>query len=210
MAKFCKNCGAYIDGTTMFCPDCGRETHLNNSKHCPDCGNEILANERFCRNCGVKLSEPKKESFLERYKNFIILIVVLAVIAVIGVGAVSLLGSGESQDVQVDGISFTIPEDFALNDGLSSDENEDGLKYVSRFWENSDEYIQIDVMRSTDGYVDENKVASEMGGEKMNMMGYDGYYNELSDAYSFTFVKGDKLVTVFTSNFDLLNEIEAL
>jgi hypothetical protein len=65
-------------------------------------------------------------------------------------------------------------------------------------------------MRSTDGYVDENKVASEMGGEKMNMMGYDGYYNELSDAYSFTFVKGDKLVTVFTSNFDLLNEIEAL
>lgn len=207
MAKFCKNCGAYIEGTTMFCPDCGRPTLQNNVRHCHNCGSEILENEHFCRNCGVKIEEPK-EGFLVKYKNLLIVVAVIIGLAFIGVVAVGMFESFESQDVQVDSLSFSIPGGYTLNEGLSVDENDDGLKYVSRYWENFDDYIQIDVMYSTNAHVDENKVASEMGGDKMNFMGYDGYYNELSDAYSFTFVKDNKLVTVFTSNYNLFNEIE--
>ena len=208
MTKFCKNCGAYIEETALFCSDCGRPNHQIGTRYCPNCGNGILENEYFCRNCGAKIKNPKNESFLEKYKNPIIIVVVLLVIAVIGVGAVTMLDSGESQNIQVDDFSFGIPGDYELNEDLSGDESEGNVKYISSFWENSGDYIQIDVTYSTDGSVDVNNVAKELGGNKTNMMGYDGYYSELSDAYSFSFVRDGKLITIFCSNSDLFDEIE--
>ncbi len=44
--------------------------------------------------------------------------------------------------------------------------------------------------------------------KKKNLIGHNGYYNELSDAYSFSFVDNNKLCTVYSSNSDLLTEIE--
>ena len=47
-----------------------------------------------------------------------------------------------------------------------------------------------------------------MEGQAENLFGYDGYYNEFSDTYSFSFVDNNKLCTIYTSNQDLLTEIE--
>ncbi len=210
MAKFCKNCGAYLNETSAFCPDCGRPNHQNVKRQCHNCGCEVLQNENFCRNCGAKIKEPQKESFLEKYKTPIIVIVVLVVMAIITVGALIMIGPVGSQDVQVDTFSFSIPEGYELNEDLSINESDGKDRLVSRFWQNSDDFIQIDVSYSTGGNVDQNKVARDLGGNKTSMMGYDGYYEEISDAYSFTFVKDNKLITVYTSTADLLDEIELL
>ena len=210
MQKFCKNCGAYVGETTRFCPDCGREVQNNSIRYCPHCGDELVENEYFCKNCGTKLKEPKKESLLDRHKIPIIIVLVIAVIGVIVLGAASMMLPYGSQEVQVDTFSFEIPEDFVLNEDLSSNENTAGLQYVTGYWDNYGDYIQIDVMYTTSYNVDQNEVAKEVGGESRNMMGYNGYYNDLSDAYSFSFVKDNKLITVYTSNEDLFNQISVL
>ena len=210
MQKFCKNCGAYVGETTRFCPDCGREVQNNSIRYCPHCGAELVENEYFCKNCGTKLKEPKKESLLDRHKIPIIIVLVIAVIGVIVLGATSMMLPYGSQEVQVDTFSFEIPEDFVLNEDLSSSENTAGLQYVTGYWDNYGDYIQIDVMYTTLYNVDQNEVAKEVGGESRSMMGYNGYYNDLSDTYSFSFVKDNKLITVYTSNEDLFNQISVL
>lgn len=211
MGKFCKNCAAYIDDTTQFCPDCGKEVNQYVIKYCPNCGDRLSAGENFCKSCGVKIKEPEKESFLEKYKIPIIILAVIAVIAVVAFGAVSILGPGSGpQEIQVDSFSFNIPGDYAHYEDLDENENDEGIKTVSQFWGNGDDYVQIDVMYSTDQYVDAKKIARDMGGDKVNMLGYNGYYNELSDSYSFSFVKNNKLVTIYTNNMDVFDHIEVL
>ncbi len=212
LGKFCKNCGCHLNEDELFCPDCGKPTENRPAmKFCPKCGEELDYNEYFCRNCGIKLKEPmiEKESFLEKYKTQIIIIAVIAAIAIVAFGAYSSLETWTSQEVKVDTISFTIPDNFDENEDLKINENDNGIVYKSKFWESDNDYIQIDVMYST-SYVDANEIAEDMGGEKDNMIGHDGYYNDLDDAYSFTFTESNKLITVYTSDFDLLSEIETM
>lgn len=198
----------------QFCPDCGKEIPDNRRaiRYCQNCGEKIAFSENFCKNCGTRVKTPQKEntSFLEKFKTPIIIIAIIAVIAIVAIGAYSLLTPTASQEVQVDTLNFNIPEYLTSNDDLTIDEVEDGIKYVSKHWDYNDEYVEIDVMYATGNNVDANDIAREMGGDRQNMMGYDGYYNELADAYSFSFVKDNKLVTVYTSNYDLLDEIEVL
>lgn len=214
LEKYCKNCGANINNADQFCPDCGKEIASNRHtmRYCKNCGEKISSSENFCKNCGTKIKTPEKEktNFLEKYKNPIILIAVIAAIAVVGIGAFSLLSPVPSQEVQVDTLDFSIPQDFSPDNSLTDDETDEGIKYVSKYWKHNDEFIEIDVMYATSNNVDANDVAREMGGDRQNMMGHNGYYNELSDAYSFSFVKDNKLVTVYTSSYDLLDEIEVL
>lgn len=42
------------------------------------------------------------------------------------------------------------------------------------------------------------------------MMGYDGYYSEIRDYYSFSFEKDSKIITVNTSDYSLLSGIEVV
>lgn len=209
MEKFCKNCGCKLDENELFCPDCGKATENKHEiRYCPNCGEKIDHDERFCRNCGTELKKPKKESVLKKYKTPIIIVAAILAIAVVALAAFSALTMGSAQEVQVDSISFTIPEDFKENTHLNVNENDSGLIYKSKFWESDDDYIEIDVMYAEQN-VDAAKIADEMGGEKTNMLGYEGYYNELDGAYAFTFVKSNKLVTVYTSDNMFLEEIEA-
>ena len=210
MTKFCKNCGCYIGENEQFCPDCGKSTENKQAlKFCPNCGEELDKNEYYCRNCGVKLKEhqQKSESILEKYKTPIIILAVIAAIAIVAFGAFVSLDITSYQDIQVDGITFSIPDTFKENEDMKINENNDGIIYKSKFFENEENYIQIDVMYST-SYFDENEVAKDIGGQETKMLGYDGYYNDLDDVYSFTFVKDNKLISVYTSDYDLLNEIE--
>lgn len=211
LAKFCKNCGRYIEEEDLFCPDCGRQVpNKKILKFCPNCGENLKTDDYFCKNCGFKIKEPKKqkESFLDKYKTTIIVIAAILAVAIVSFGAYSMLSPTASQEVQVDEVSFTIPDTYAENADLDTSEEESQMTYKSKYFDDGENSIQIDVMRSKD--VDVKDVAEEMGGEKKNMLGYDGYYEELSDAYSFTFVKDNSLITIYTSSYDVFNQIEVL
>lgn len=52
----CKQCGALIDKSMSFCPNCGSKNNTNTSKKkfCSNCGLQANENESFCGNCGCK------------------------------------------------------------------------------------------------------------------------------------------------------------
>lgn len=210
MATFCKNCGAYVDETMQFCPDCGKQIDQAVIRYCPNCGEKLTLNEYFCRNCGLKLKEPKKESFLEKNKNLIIVLAVIAVIAVIAVGAMFMISPVENQEVKVDTISFNIPGDYQINEDLTSSENLDGVRHISKYWKKFDDYIRIDVIDPNSHSVDANDLLNEIDGHRENMMGYTGYYEETSDVYAFTFVKDNKVVSVSSSRPDVFDDIKVV
>ena len=47
----CPSCGATLNGTPKFCPECG----ANLKPTCPKCGTELKANTKFCPECGEKI-----------------------------------------------------------------------------------------------------------------------------------------------------------
>lgn len=49
----CRNCGAELKESDVFCPNCG--TRKNPA--CPKCGREILGDSKFCSYCGQLLVE---------------------------------------------------------------------------------------------------------------------------------------------------------
>ena len=214
LEKYCKNCGAKIDESDHFCPDCGKQigNAVHPIRHCPGCGERIEDDEHFCKNCGYKLILQNKENvgFLNRHKNLIIVMAAIAVIAVVAVGAVSIFLPAGGQQVDVDTFTFSVPQDFTVDEDLTVDETEGGIVYVSKLMQNDEDTIQIDVMYTESGIVDSNDVLEEVGGDAQSMMGYDGYLTEYSDSYSFSFVKDNKLITVYTTNYDLFDQIEVL
>ena len=210
MEKYCKNCGAPIDDTSQFCGDCGSEIRHEQHmmKYCPNCGEKVTLDEIFCRNCGIRLKTPKKPTgFMEKYKIPVIILIAVAVIAVVAAGAISLISEPQMQEIKVNTIDFMIPQGFEHDSEMDIDENDDGIRYVSKFWQSDEDFIQIDVMYASS--VDAGEIAQELGGKKQTMIGHEGYYNEFSDAYSFSFVEDNKLVTVYTSTYNLLEEIES-
>ena len=205
MPDYCKNCGAKITKNTLTCPDCGKPIERKNT--CPKCGGQVL-NGNYCANCGCNIKETKIPK--KRNNTLIILIAVAVALAVIGAALFFQVELVESQEVQVDTINFSIPASFEEDPFMGEEETDEGVLTVSRYWMDSSDFIEIDVMYSPNSDVDANKVNDKLGGIKENMMGCDGYYNELIDAYSFTFVKDNKLCTVYTSNYDLFEKIEVL
>ena len=212
MPNYCKNCGASITENDQICPDCGRPLKAKPMKFCPNCGEKLINNPKFCESCGCKInnSQPEEDGFFKRHQTPIIIIGAVLILAVIAAVALSTITIYSTQEVQVDTFNFEIPGNFEENVLNSLSENDKGIKTESKFWEDGDEFIEIDVMYSANGYVDANKINDGMGGQKESMFGYEGYYNELSDAYTFSFVKDNKLCTVYTSNLDLFDQIEVL
>lgn len=202
MPNYCKNCGAKITEDTLFCPDCEKPTKKG---ICPNCGNDIK-NEKFCASCGHTL----KVGFIQKNKTMLILIAVAIVLAVVGLAVATLPYLSEPQTVQVDTINFTIPGRFTEDTTYALNENDEGIQTTSRFWQRGDEFIEIDVMYSTGIEVDADEINRHLGGSEETMFGYIGYYNELEDAYAFSFVKDNKLCIVQTNNDNLFSEIEVL
>lgn len=212
MERYCKNCGAALDKTTQFCPDCGREvenTPKNLIKYCHNCGEKIDLDENFCRNCGVRIQSPKvkKESFLEKNRTPIIIAATVFIIAVFCL--IALLGVTPSggQIVDVDEFYFDIPQDFILDSDSVIDEDTYGIHTSSKLWENTEDYIQIEVIYSASYDINESEVLNGLDGKQANIMGYEGKYSENTDMYEFSFVEDNKLCTVYTSNSELFDKI---
>ena len=49
----CYNCGAPIQMTQKFCPNCG--TEVNVEHNCPNCKTPYEEGQKFCLECGTKL-----------------------------------------------------------------------------------------------------------------------------------------------------------
>ena len=192
MAKFCKNCGAYISENDVFCTDCGKST----LKTCPKCREQLTAHSKFCPNCGYEIKSSKLP----------IIIAALVVIAIVAAIAISPITITSMQEVQVDTFTFNIPDNFEEDPASIIDENDNGIITKSKCWNDSTDFIEIEVLYSKNSKI--NLENANMEGRAENLFGYDGYYNEFSDAYSFSFVDNNKLCTVYTSNPDLLTEIE--
>lgn len=192
MAKFCKNCGAYISENDAFCTDCGKST----LKTCPKCREQLTAHSKFCPNCGYEIKSSRLP----------IIIAALAVIAIVAAIAIFPITITSMQEVQVDTFSFNIPDNFEEDPASTIDENDKGTIIKSKCWNDSADFIQIEVVYSKNSKIDMEN--ANMEGRAENLFGYDGYYNEFSDAYSFSFVDNNKLCTVYASNPDLLTEIE--
>jgi len=192
MAKFCKNCGAYINENDAFCTDCGKST----LKTCPKCREQLTAHSKFCPNCGYEIKSSRLP----------IIIAALAVIAIVAAIAIFPITITSMQEVHVDTFSFNIPDNFEEDPASTIDENDKGTITKSKCWNDSTDFIQIEVLYSKNSKI--NLENANMKGQAENLFGHDGYYNEFSDAYSFSFIDNNKLCTVYASNPDLLTEIE--
>lgn len=179
------------------------------NQYCPNCGEPLPEDAKYCRNCGLKIT-PKKESFLKKNSIPIIFIAIVLIIAAITITAFSFVDNHDSQTVDVGTINFKIPSDFKENPSFFSAEDDYGIITISKGWENSADIIKITAMYSNGTYVDANEVNNQIGGHKESMLGYSGFLHESDGAYSFSFVKNNMLVTIYTSDIGLFNEIEVL
>nr|WP_295001611.1 zinc ribbon domain-containing protein [uncultured Methanobrevibacter sp.] len=240
MEEYCKNCGAKIKNNAKFCQDCGSpienaeetetlktedqvETGSKDKNFCPNCGRELTEEEEFCQDCGTDINnpqiatpEPQEKSFFEKNKIPIIIIGVVAVVVLFLLLMASMPQESESynydfgtQTVNVDGVSFVIPGNYRLNpSSIDYDYNNYVMSYVQEYT-NGEDTITIGILDSSYD-VDAQAVNDETGGVKKTMYGYEGYYNELSDGYSFNFAVGNKLCMLGVSSPYVFDQIDVL
>ena len=52
---YCSNCHAKVLANSKFCPECGNNLDINKVKNCLQCGETIVDCAKFCANCGAKI-----------------------------------------------------------------------------------------------------------------------------------------------------------
>lgn len=175
---------------------------------CEKCGEPLPEDAVFCRNCGFKLSQ--KESFFKKNQRPIILIAIILIAAFVTIGSISYISNLGYQKVNVGTASLKIPSDFHEDFSAYINENEDGIITISKTWNNSEDIIMISTMYSSDIYIDANEVNNQIGGQRKNMLGYDGFFYNEYDIYTFSFVKHNTLITIYTTDMELFEKIEVL
>lgn len=219
MERYCKNCGAKIDGGTFKCPDCGRD--INDPKlrnvfdYCPICGTKIDNNDNKCQNCGTIFSSPKsalpKESRFEKLKKPAIIIAIIIIIALFALltipdeidydeGAVD----GE-ETIEINPLEFNLPTRYELIDtNVEVDYDTEGSA-VGQTWTNGTNTVNITSL-SIDGY-DADELMKDVGGEKETYFGYEGYYEKVGDIYTFVFTDGEYLYEIDSFDKEVLDQI---
>ncbi len=68
-SQCCAQCGAPLNGTDMYCPNCGAaSTQQQPSHYCPHCGSEVEGGARFCTACGKPIAPatPPQPSYVQQ------------------------------------------------------------------------------------------------------------------------------------------------
>ena len=185
------------------------EKNYKNNQYCPNCGEPLPKDAKYCRNCGCEINS-KKESFLKKNNILIIAAAIVLISATMTITSFSFVNDMDSQTVNVGTIDFKIPSQFKENASFSSTEDDNGIITISKAWESSPDIIKITVMYSNGTYINANEVNNQIGGHKESMLGHSGFLHESHDTYSFSFVKKNMLVTVYTSDIALFDEIKVL
>ena len=180
-----------------------------NNQYCPNCGDPLPEDAKYCRNCGLEI-KSKKESFFKKNSIPIMFVAIVLITAAIVIAAFSFVDDSDSQTVNVGTINFKIPSEFKENPSFFSVEDDNGIITISKAWDSSADIIKITVMYSNGTYVDANRVNDQIGGHKESLLGHSGFLHKSHDIYSFSFVKNNMLVTIYTSDIALFDEIEVL
>ena len=134
----------------------------------------------------------------------------IVIILIVAVGAYISVAPVESQDVQVDTLNFTIPSYMTLDEDESYTQNDGNVKIASKYWYDGQNELEIDVISSSDSNFNPESIAKESGGTKQTLMGHEGYLNESDGVYEFSFVKDNKLCTVYTTSEELYENLEVV
>ena len=59
---FCEKCGANVEDSEQFCPNCGNKLANNSQtkKFCSNCGGQVNEDAVVCPNCGVSVKSENK------------------------------------------------------------------------------------------------------------------------------------------------------
>ena len=223
MERYCKNCGAKIDGGTFKCPDCGKD--INDPKlrnvfdYCPICGVKIDNNDNKCQNCGTVFSSPKsalpKESRFEKYKKPAIIIAIILVIAVF-----ALLTLPEEIDyeedavdgeqvIEIDPLEFELPAGYELNDtNVEVDYDSEGsaVSGVSQIWTKGNDTVNITSINIENYNADE--LMKDIGGEEKTYFGQTGYYEKVDGVETFVFTDENYLYEIDALDKGVFDQIK--
>ncbi|WP_405315354.1 double zinc ribbon domain-containing protein [Methanobrevibacter sp.] len=213
----CNSCGAKLKKGMKFCTECGQAI-IEEINFCENCGNEIEEGEEFCSECGNDLNIPLKSegSFLEKNRKVLLVggAMILVVLAIILIPSFMSYNNAPielpPQTVTVGAEYFEIPGDFYSSPASFDIDTYGGVISFSDSWKNSKDSLSIAVLSSSISVDLESVIASE-GGIRKNMMGYDGYYNEIDvNDYSFVFILDGKICVIETTSPHVFDEIKVL
>lgn len=205
LEEYCKNCGSKIDETQDFCPECG--TKIPKKKFCQNCGSEIENSLNFCENCGTSINNVPKMKISKKQITIILLAIVI-IVAIIA--SVALFSNFGKQIVEIEGMKYSIPADFKYDASKYNKETYEGITTVQKYWYKDNNYIEFNVMYSDSSNYDPQSRLEEIGDIHTSYMGKEGYYNELSNSYAFTFVENNRAYITFTTDPNLFKEIEVV
>lgn len=199
MEYYCSNCGCSFSPEDKFCPDCGMKN--SNMQNCTNCGREVAVNEKYCSNCGKKL--PIQKAFKNR--GIIIAIAIIIIIGVVAYEYSDLMMPVEMQTVTVTPLNFEIPGDYEIyQDETFSDSSE----MESKIWANNEgDLLSISTMEIDDV---SPEALGNINTEPMNLMGYDGYWEDEDGLYSFYFVENGYVCIITCTNIDVFDYIEVI
>lgn len=96
----CKKCGAQLNETDAFCPNCGSAVDRDSSDmiFCRKCGSPMNKNALFCPTCGTPADETQKD----RNKPAIIAVIVVLSIALIAAVVALAISSSKTKKTETD------------------------------------------------------------------------------------------------------------
>lgn len=188
-------------------------------KNCPQCKEIIDEDAKFCDNCGTPIETTELNSnatFLEKNKIPLIIIGTTALLVVlfliispseISNKPVFHLEGEPTKSESVDGIYIKIPKEFTFDPKGNDIKYANYVMTTSKGWSHENEYIGLGVMRITTSNANYNEAIGASGGVQKNMYGYNGYYIEYENWYSFTFTKDNKICIIMVSSPYLFDKI---
>ena len=157
--------------------------------------------------------EPDSKTYTDTPSLNLNYIPIILIIIILIAGGLFILTNTQShtQTVEVDGVSFEIPDDYKsepLRDEVSYDEN---VKSTSKAWSNEKCYIEIGVVRTPGEGFNSQLAASQIGGSPTKMYNHTGYYLEYpNEGYAFVFGMKDKVCMVYVSNYTAFDDIHLI
>ncbi|MBR2664870.1 MULTISPECIES: hypothetical protein [Methanobrevibacter] len=139
-----------------------------------------------------------------------LLIVVAGASAVSAFGFDDLMGGDSNETVTINGFDFNVPAGFE-EDANYSKENESAsvgvidYTYDQKLFEKGPVAVSILVADYGENKVTDDVVAA-IGGNQTTIAGIDGYLDYNNGIYSFNYAKNDKLVTITSSDEDVISD----
>ncbi len=137
---------------------------------------------------------------------------IMAILALlIIVASTTAIYAATSDDtVEVDNIEFSLPDGFQEDpseEKVNEPQSVGGIEYTicQKLFNKDTTYVSILVAQYGDYKVNDDIVKS-IGGNRTTIKGVDGYLDYSNGIYMFNFAKDDKLVTITSSDKDVIQD----